>query len=91
MEKITNEKEVKVEEPIVEVTESPKIYNYIVNTKADFLNVRSTPDASNDKNIIGRVGKGDEIETFGKQNGFLKIRYGGQDAWVMASKLRRTK
>lgn len=73
------------------VEAAPKVYKYVVHISASKLNVRSTPDASNDKNIIGLLDNGDEIETFGKENGFLKIRFGSQDAYVMASKLRRVK
>lgn len=71
-------------------TKEPKIYKYKVSIKEDFLNVRSTPEhPEDDSNIIGRIPRGNEVETFGKVNGYLKIRFGKQDAYVLASKLRR--
>lgn len=46
------------------------------------LNVRTSPDASNNSNRIGQIQKGDKLPLFGIQNGWFKVLYNGQYAYI---------
>ncbi len=44
------------------------------------VNVRDA--ASSQSRVIGELAKGDQVEKLGKDGGWVKIRYQGQEAWV---------
>ncbi|WP_191991716.1 N-acetylmuramoyl-L-alanine amidase [Bacillus aerolatus] len=47
---------------------------------ADDLNVRSEPSLSS--NVLGKLHIGDQVSASAGKNGWVSIRYKGQDAWV---------
>lgn len=54
----------------------------IINTK--LLNIRRTPDNVGDVNIITQLKEGEVVTTFGKENGYYKIKYKGEDAYILS-------
>lgn len=54
----------------------------ICNTK--LLNVRSSPENVGNDNIITQIKEGDIVVTFGKENGYYKIKYKGEDAYILS-------
>ncbi|WP_214781607.1 N-acetylmuramoyl-L-alanine amidase [Exiguobacterium sp. S3] len=58
---------------------APKGTVYI-NTPGDVLNVRSK--ASLDSNVVGQLSHGTAVAHYGTVNGFHKIKFNGQDAYI---------
>lgn len=54
----------------------------VFNTK--LLNVRSTPENAGDDNIVGQLKENDIVETLGKENGYYKIKYKREDAYILS-------
>lgn len=54
----------------------------VCNTK--LLNIRRTPENDGDKNIVGQLKENEEVETFGKENGYYKINHKGEDAYILS-------
>lgn len=54
----------------------------VFNTK--LLNVRSTPENAGDENIVGQLKENDVVETLGKENGYYKIKYKREDAYILS-------
>lgn len=61
---------------------APKGTVYI-NTPGDVLNVRSK--ASLDSNVVGQLNHGTGVSHYGTINGFHKIRFNGQDAYISSA------
>ncbi|WP_215142322.1 N-acetylmuramoyl-L-alanine amidase [Exiguobacterium qingdaonense] len=57
-----------------------KVY---INTPGDVLNVRSK--ASLNSNVVGRLNHGTEVSHYGTVNGFHKIKFNGQDAYISSA------
>lgn len=61
---------------------APKGTVYI-NTPGDVLNVRSK--ASLDSNVVGQLNHGTAVSHYGTINGFHKIKFNGQDAFISSA------
>lgn len=61
---------------------APKGTVYI-NTPGDVLNVRSK--ASLDSNVVGQLNHGTAVLHYGTTNGFHKIKFNGQDAFISSA------
>jgi len=61
---------------------APKGTVYI-NTPGDVLNVRSK--ASLDSNVVGQLNHGTGVSHYGTINGFHKIKFNGQDAYISSA------
>ncbi|MDX5979978.1 N-acetylmuramoyl-L-alanine amidase [Exiguobacterium profundum] len=62
--------------------DAPKGTVYI-NTPGDVLNVRSK--ASLDSNVVGQLSHGTTVSHYGTINGFHKIKFNGQDAFISSA------
>ncbi|WP_214885023.1 MULTISPECIES: N-acetylmuramoyl-L-alanine amidase [unclassified Exiguobacterium] len=67
---------------------APKGTIYI-NTPGDVLNVRSK--ASLDSNVVGQLKHTTAVSHYGTVNGFHKIKYNGQDAYISSAFVMTTK
>lgn len=54
----------------------------VCNTK--LLNIRRTPENAGDENIVGQLKENEEVETFGKENGYYKIKHKGEDSYILS-------
>lgn len=54
----------------------------ICNTK--LLNVRSTPENAGNDNIVAQLKENDVVITFGKENGYYKIKHKGDSAYILS-------
>lgn len=66
------------------------IGKYVINS--DETNIRSTPDADNDDNVIAMLDEGYEINALEKKKGstgsdWIRFDYNGKTAWVSVKKL----
>lgn len=63
----------------------PGWYTVVVD---DALNVRSTPDSSDNNNIIGTLPNGYRLYVYSISEGWAKIRYSNQYAYVSVKYLK---
>ena len=59
---------------------------YIVNTNSSNLNVRKFPGT--DSAIVGKFAKGTEIEVENIDNGWARVNYNGETAYVSAEYIK---
>lgn len=67
--------------PEVEVTTVPKTEKGIV-ANALFVNIRSTPEAYNNANVIGKIQKGSVLELKKDMGDYYQIEYNGRPAYI---------
>ncbi len=64
----------------VEVTELESGEVYVVKTAGDPLRIRKEP--STDSEVLGTFESGTQIEVFGTADGWVKIMYNNEEAWL---------
>lgn len=73
--------------PIKEYAKTFDDIHKIARIKVDLANIRSTPEAKDESNVVSRVTKGAEFVVVegASKNGFVAISTGGNTAYIMES------